>query len=60
MGIAALYGVSGFALTLQGYGQTEKGASLRRTNVFYGVLLLMVALGILFLLLGTSIQVATS
>lgn len=60
MGIAATYGVSGLALTLQGHGQTEKGASLRRTNVFYGVLLLMVALGILFLLLGTSIQVATS
>jgi hypothetical protein len=60
MGIAALYGVSGLALTLRGHGQTENGAFLRRTNVFYGVLLLMVAIGILFLLLGTSIHVATS
>jgi len=60
MGIAVLYGVSGLALTLQGRGQNENATSLRRTNVFFGVLLLMVALGILFLLLGTSIQVATS
>lgn len=60
MGVAVLYGVSGLTLTLSGHGQTENGVSIRRTNVFYGVLLLMVALGILLLLLGTSIQVTTS
>ena len=53
MGAAVSYAVSGIFLMLRGTGG-------RGTRIFYGTLLLLVAVGLLCLLLGTSIHFAAS